>query len=332
MLEINVLDVRHGDSIIIKTPDSKWCIIDCNMVDDDIPVINYIIANNIKEIEFICLTHHHSDHYNGLYELLDYCLSNNIIIHKYYDCGLSHKLLEVFYDEEKYLKKIYGKISEYCSINRRFLNVCRNDKSIFEISGFSIVGLAPYEDTFREIVAKKYKEKEKELNDATNILSIVLLIRYESHNIILLGDSDKDTQNKIFEDNQELHKAVSLIKISHHGSINNFNEDFINKIYTRKNSCAVISAGCIKKMPSIDVMNKLKEKRIKVYSTNSWDIGRILDDKPIPELSEDLNTCLFAVSDPYDEYEKAIPYHGTISISLDDTGMRIETETGKEPL
>ena len=60
---VTFLDV-NGDSIIIKDRFDKCnIIIDTGEVDDYNTLVNYLNTNNIKRIDYLIITHYHSDHY-----------------------------------------------------------------------------------------------------------------------------------------------------------------------------------------------------------------------------------------------------------------------------
>jgi competence protein ComEC len=88
MLRIRFLNVGQGDSIILEWQDItdlswKIGIIDCNLYLNANPTLSYLIQNNYKEIEFILLSHPHSDHFSGMKALLLHCEKNQISI-KYF--------------------------------------------------------------------------------------------------------------------------------------------------------------------------------------------------------------------------------------------------------
>ena len=67
MLKITFLEVGQGDSIIVewkKNKKLKIAIIDCNSKPgNENPTIDFIKNTNYKEIEFVILSHPHTDHF-----------------------------------------------------------------------------------------------------------------------------------------------------------------------------------------------------------------------------------------------------------------------------
>ena len=92
---VHIFDVGHGDSLLIQSPKGSIGIVDCCKRGSAIPVRDFLIAKQVKQIEFIVLTHHHEDHYSGMLELLEFCDKNSIVINKFFDLGLNPKTLDL---------------------------------------------------------------------------------------------------------------------------------------------------------------------------------------------------------------------------------------------
>ncbi len=94
MLKVIFKDVGQGDSIIIEwqndDEEDKIGIIDSNQHNGN-PVLDYIKQRKTKEIEFIVLSHPHSDHFSGLLEILEYCKENLIEINNFIHTCKTHK-------------------------------------------------------------------------------------------------------------------------------------------------------------------------------------------------------------------------------------------------
>ena len=86
MVKITFKNVGQGDSILLEWNSNnklKIAIVDCNLYQCTNPTLDYIIQQEIKEIEFIILSHPHTDHFSGFYELLEYCRNNRIRINRF---------------------------------------------------------------------------------------------------------------------------------------------------------------------------------------------------------------------------------------------------------
>jgi ribonuclease BN (tRNA processing enzyme) len=74
-LSIHVLGSGIGESIIVHLPNGKWGVVDCyasNLSDSSSnQTLSFLLEQGASELEFLCLTHPHFDHYRGLSQLLD---------------------------------------------------------------------------------------------------------------------------------------------------------------------------------------------------------------------------------------------------------------------
>ena len=68
------MNAGYGESIIIRLPNGKWGVVDCyaSSISDSGKnyTLQFLLERGIKELEFVCLTHPHEDHYRGLSHLL----------------------------------------------------------------------------------------------------------------------------------------------------------------------------------------------------------------------------------------------------------------------
>ena len=81
MITIHILNVGHGDSILIESMhDGKkyWSIVDCKKVGNYCPTINFLKEHNVTAIQSVILTHLHADHHSGIPLLAAYLNANNI--------------------------------------------------------------------------------------------------------------------------------------------------------------------------------------------------------------------------------------------------------------
>lgn len=93
-LKVTFKQVGQGDSIVLEWNDlavRKIAFIDCNEIDNGQtnPSIEHLISSGIKEIEFILLSHPHTDHFSGMRKLIEYCASNDIRINKFIHTSFS---------------------------------------------------------------------------------------------------------------------------------------------------------------------------------------------------------------------------------------------------
>ena len=71
-LSIHIIDVGQGDSILIKTPNSKNILVDGGDDKSEKIIKRYLKKENIKSLDIVISTHPDSDHIGGL----DYIINN----------------------------------------------------------------------------------------------------------------------------------------------------------------------------------------------------------------------------------------------------------------
>lgn len=72
------LDVGHGDCTIITSGDDT-IVVDTGSVSSSEHVLNYLYKNNVKDIDYMFVTHPHDDHYGGVTSIYNY-----YVVNKYY--------------------------------------------------------------------------------------------------------------------------------------------------------------------------------------------------------------------------------------------------------
>ncbi len=238
-LEIAMIDVGHGDSILITTPHRKCILIDTgdSYVSNgkrydmgERTVLPYILKKGFSKIDFLILSHLDSDHIGGFNSII-----SNIKVDKV-GISINNKVKEKGENIEKIIeshsKKIYLKKGQK-----------------FTIDGIKFTVLAP----------KKVKEVTDENND-----SIVILMEYQGIKTLFMGDMESGAEEELIKDNRDL--DVDVLKLGHHGSITSTTEKLV-KITTPEIS--LISVGTrFKSIPSETVLNRLRSVNSKVYRTD----------------------------------------------------------------
>lgn len=326
---IHVLNVGHGDSIILELPDGNWGIVDCfkTKEDKEPPALTFLIKRKVKKLKFVCLTHPHYDHYHGMLELLKYFSSGGRKIECFWDFGIDKAKLEHFkeklgHEEYTELRSLHKKVIEDKRIEYQDLGL-RTD--CLKIDSLEIKSYAPIpRDTLRYF--QKWG-KNKKVDE--NLLSVVLVIKYGTTNVVL--GADTSSWEKILEawkkdcrqaKRRRRHK-FDFIKVSHHG-LSEGNYDKLWKSFTvRGKSIAVISTGCKYASPSDETVRSIVSRKVKLYSTN---YRVFLEPVPLEEyekkgfISHSQLEALEASTLPVEDFRIRVPYHGNCSITVKDNG------------
>ena len=239
-LKISVIDVGHGDSILITTPNNTNILIDTGdkyykkdkITDYGKQVIApYLLKHRINKIDLLILTHMDSDHIGG-----------------YESISKTIKIDNVGISVNSKKKKEYKKIKE------AFQDKKTKIKSFQSGDTFAFDGI-----DFKVLAPQKTKEITSENND-----SIVLLMQYQGIKSLFMGDLEKEGEEQLLKNYKNL--DIDILKLGHHGSKTSSTEEFIN-ITTPQ--IALISVGNrFKSVPGKEVLERLEKAGAKVYRTD----------------------------------------------------------------
>lgn len=229
-LKVHYINVLHGDSILIQCED-KNMLIDAGTEEQGKTVVDYLQKQKIKKLDYVVLTHSDKDHSGGLSEVL-----------RTFDIGT------VYMDKNGYDdKKMKGVLN---SLAKKNLDPQIPEPGFrFNLSNASCTVYAPN--------SKEYKD--------VNNYSIVIKMVYEKNSFIFMGDALKESEKEMLSKGFDL--TADVIKIGHHGSNSATSEELLNKVNPKY---AIISLGKEDEGSSHEkTFNRLKEKNIKVYKTDS---------------------------------------------------------------
>ena len=249
-LKISVIDVGHGDSILITTPNNKNILIDTGdkyykkdkLTDyGEQVIVPYLLKNRIKKIDLLILTHMDSDHIGGYESILKAAKINNI--------GISVNS---------------GQKQEYKKIREKFKNI----KSLKNGDKFSFDGI-----NFKILAPQKTEQIASENND-----SIVLLMKYQGVRSLFMGDLEKEGEEELIKKYKDL--DIDILKIGHHGSKTSSTEEFIQATTPQ---IALISVGNrFKSVPGQEVLERLNKVGASIYRTDkNGEINVIIDNGAI---------------------------------------------------
>lgn len=283
MVTITFKNVGQGDSIIIewfKEGKRKLGIVDCNIHCNKNPVLDYIISEDIQEVEFLILSHPHSDHFSGFYQLLSYCRKNHISLNRFlYTAQSSIDYLKAATrgtDEGNKLFRLFSLLNEMVKANQISLHFVDDNPDLKIPLGdeFMMEILAPSSREINNYInGVNYPFNEETTgNPNANWLSTVCKIYNDSINILLTSDVESGVLSRIGKTNGgRLGKdKICLAQIPHHGSKGNLNRTFWQKCRRLPVTPLMISVGKNSyKHPSMDVLNFFKgQPNYEIYRTD----------------------------------------------------------------
>jgi competence protein ComEC len=239
IFDIWVFWVGFGDCIHITLPNDKHILLDTGRSNSIGRVIKKIKKLN-KRIDYLILTHDHSDHIGGVNKIIESDLKNEIKCVVYW---LNYNKTPGP-SSSNMIKGIYN-------------NLITNKISISDLFHFDLKkeGL----DDYLKVL---YPVKSATYHGDMNRNSIILSINIETLNFLLMGDATKVEESFLISSKEPRLTETHFIKIGHHGSAGSSSSIFLNEIKNKLNHIAVSCKDTRYTKPPCE--DKLKE--IQSYS------------------------------------------------------------------
>ena len=227
---IQFIDVGQGDSALVEC-DGHYMLIDGGEITAGDKVYSVLEEKRIQRLDYLVISHLHTDHYGGLIKALSYASK------------IGKTLSNADYTDNERFRKLEHQLS---------------------INGSSIT-VPHVGDTF------KLGSAEIEVVDVASTEpndSLVILITYGETKFLFTGDIGENAQRRVFQkyrnDADEPYK-INLIKMPHHGA-----EVLILFVETFMPDYAVISVGQgnIYRHPRQTTLDMLDQADVKVYRTD----------------------------------------------------------------
>jgi len=235
-LEFIFFDVGEGDSVLVKTPEKKYILVDTGPPAKYSPartaIVPYLKDKGIRELDAVVLTHPDSDHIGGTAYILE-----NIKVNMLFHNGIKR-------DTKNYL------ITQKSIIKNKIKTAVLNDKEEISLD--------------KKLKITVIRPENVDLSD-NNEDSIILYIIYKNFSALLMADCEADSLQKL---KNIVQTHVDLLKVGHHGSYNSVNKEFMEYI---KPEIAVISVGkrgYYMRHPHPQVKELLKKYGAKIFRTD----------------------------------------------------------------
>jgi len=227
-LTVYFIDVGQGDAEYIVLPNGKTALIDGGP--SNTRISDFITAHNITTIDYVVLTHPHSDHYQGLNYVFDNCQVKAFYDTKMDNSGASgDETVRTKAQNEPgcsiYYPSAGSTLSWDTNVTVRVLNACSTDTS--SSSGEDI-----------------------------NNVSIVLQMTYNQASVLFTGDIQSTVESTLVSSYGDSLKS-DILKVAHHGSAYSSTAEFLNKVKPTKayievgtNSYGHPDAGTISRLQS----------------------------------------------------------------------------------
>ena len=243
-LKISMLNIGHGDSIVIQTK-KQTILIDTGKHDEHARFVRELEKLSVTKIDKLIFTHPHIDHIGGARmlispnekELTAYPYLKKISVEKVYDNGIAYtsKLYR------NYMKTINAK-----GIPRQSLKT--GDTLDFG-NGVKFKVLSPTAEFVTTVNGKTFDKSDREHN--INNGSIVGKLTYKNFSMMFTGDCEKESEAKIVANNNAKDLKCDVLKAGHHGIGTSSTKEFVKTI----NPSVVLISASNKKENNVLVGN-----------------------------------------------------------------------------
>jgi competence protein ComEC len=229
-LEVHFIDVGQGDAILIEEND-KDMLIDAGENTEGNVVVEYLKAENIKQLEYVIGTHPHSDHVGGLDTVLEAIPAKQVIL-----------------PDTDYKTKTYDDVLEVMKENNIKETEAKTGDT-YRLGPASFTILAPCSSDYNDV----------------NNYSVCIRLTYGSTSFLFTGDAEALSEREMLESGETL--SADVLKLGHHGSAYSCCEDFLNAVHP---TYGVISVGKDNEYghPSASTLQSMLDRDIKVYRTD----------------------------------------------------------------
>ena len=232
---VHFIDVGQGDCELIKTK-SKSVLIDCGEKEYYTDVIKYIRSQNIEYIDYVIVTHPHSDHAGGMSFILDEFDIGTVIMPEIQE--------SVIPTTSTYIRLLN-------SIENKDINVdyARAGKE-YTLDDVKMTLLSPVQDY-----------------DDLNNYSVAVKLVHGENSFLFTGDIEKEAESDIMEKGYDV--SADVLKVAHHGSSTSSQKSFINAVSPQY---AVIEVGSPNSYnhPHKETVQRLENKEIVIYRTDLY--------------------------------------------------------------
>jgi|GEM_PF-1919365 len=249
------LNAGQGDATIIRLPDGKVMVVDCNVDDAPENIIEYLKEAGITKIDYLVITHPHHDHVSGLKEI-----ANNFEVKEVWTTEFRRKKSEETEEsyqkyKEEYLEGIKTLKQQGAEVKSPTAkNEPRIDNGKIEVK---VLGPSSYVQGDNEDIHEE---------------SLAIQIRHGKNNsILLLGDTTNHGLDRI-RSNYDINNTT-LLHASHHGSDEGANPDTIKEAHP-KYTIIPVGKNNPHGHPHDDAMNTYRKNTQRtVYRTDHGNIG-----------------------------------------------------------
>lgn len=234
-LTVKVLDIGQGDAILIRVA-GQTVLVDSGDISTREKLVQYIKKEGITTIDKVIITHPHADHLGGMPGVLE-----NFKVNQIYDSGQTTTT----------------------ALYRQYLTLVKKKEIPFTVLTAGTEIVIADDIKLKVFAPEKPFITESELNNN----SIVTKLVYNNFSMLLTGDAEKESENRMVKTYGNELKST-ILKVGHHGSNTSSSIEFLKIVAPE---AAIISLGANNDYhhPHPSTMKKLTEAKMKVYRTDT---------------------------------------------------------------
>ncbi len=237
VLEVNALDVGHGDAILLTLPGGANVLVDGGGIPfgsldvGESVVLPFLLDRGVRRLDAIVVTHADFDHIGGLATVL-----NELRVDAIWQGNP---------DNERRAYRELRERADERSVPVRTLRAGEN----FELEGVHFEVLAAGEGS----------------PETSNDRSVVLRIGYGGRHVLLTGDAEDELERRLLRSGMDL--RADVLKLAHHGSRSSTSSAFLDAVQPQ---FAIVSArrNRSRPIPSALVLRRLRERGIEYARTD----------------------------------------------------------------
>ena len=236
-LDVVVIDVGQGDSILLISPEGKTMLVDAGPPDAFDQIRKALAARGVSSLDVVVATHPHADHIGSMADVL-----------KAYPVGTFVTIPET---------------SEYRS-DVMNAALSKNGCSVVYAEGGTTI---PWADSCTVTVLSPIASYDSESDDL-NDRSVVLHVRYGETAVLLAGDAEALAEKRMLDTFPRSMLRANVLKLGHHGSSSSTGYEFFLAVDP---DFAVASCGADNDYghPHKETLSLLYDTRTAFYSTDT---------------------------------------------------------------
>jgi competence protein ComEC len=240
-MTVSMIDVGQGDAVLLECPNGKRILVDtgpCSVHSNagERIILPFLKRQGIVHLDYLLITHPHSDHLGGASMLLRSILVDTLIMNS--DDSDTQQVREILETaKEKHIGVMPAEAGSQIYIDQNI----------------------------RMYVLNPEKEHSEEKN--RNNISIVLKVLYADGALLLTGDAEVIVEKRMVSRYGGF-LSSALLKVGHHGSYSSTSEDFLTIVHP---STALISVGTHNKFrhPSPWIIERLAARSVRMKRTDN---------------------------------------------------------------